>query len=94
MQDIFRNIGGKRNAGQIRLDMTNFGNLLNHNWGVSQRLVLPTTAANGAQILTNPAADAQGRATYRMAVVNNELVKQTFQTSTSLGTKRRLSVPA
>jgi hypothetical protein len=41
MQDIFKNIGGKRNAGQIRFDMTNFGNLLNHNWGVSQRLVLP-----------------------------------------------------
>ncbi len=84
MQDIFKNIGGKRNAGQIRLDITNFGNLLNHDWGVSQRLVLPTTAANGAQILTNPAADAQGRASYRMAVVNNELVKSTFQTATAL----------
>jgi len=84
MQDIFRNIGGKRNAGQIRFDMANFGNLLNHNWGVSERLVLPTTAANGAQILTNPALDAQGRATYRLAVVNNELVKQTFQSNTSV----------
>ena len=57
MQDIFGNIGGKRNAGQIRFDIANFGNLLNHNWGVSERLVLPTTAANGAQILTNPAVD-------------------------------------
>lgn len=84
MQDIFRNIGGKRNAGQIRLDITNFGNLLNADWGVSQRLVLPTTAANGAQILTNAAADAQGRASYRMAVVNNELVSRSFQTSTAL----------
>jgi hypothetical protein len=84
MQDIFKNIGGKRNAGQIRLDITNFGNLLNHDWGVSQRLVLPTTAANGAQILTNAVADAQGRASYRLAVVNNELVTRSFQTSTSL----------
>jgi hypothetical protein len=85
MQDIFRNIGGKRNAGQIRFDITNFGNLLNHDWGVSQRLVLPTTAANGAQILTNPAVDAAtGRSTYRLAVVNNELVKNTFQTATGL----------
>ena len=58
--------------------------MLNHDWGVSQRLVLPTTAANGAQILTNAAADAQGRASYRMAVVNNELVKSTFQTATGL----------
>ena len=54
MQDIFRNIGGKRNAGQIRFDITNFGNLLNHNWGVGERLVLPTTAANGAQISDEP----------------------------------------
>jgi hypothetical protein len=85
MQDIFRNIGGKRNAGQIRFDITNFGNLLNHDWGVSQRLVLPTTAANGAQILTTPAVDAAtGRSTYRLAVVNNELVKQTFQSNTSV----------
>jgi len=85
LQDIFRNIGGKRNAGQIRFDITNFGNLLNHNWGVSERLVLPTTAANGAQILTNPAVDpATGRSTYRLAVVNNELVKQTFQSNTSV----------
>ncbi len=84
MQDIFKNIGGKRNAGQIRFDITNFGNLLNHDWGVSQRLVLSTTAANGAQILTNPAADAQGRASYRMAVVNNELVRSTFQSNTAL----------
>ena len=53
-QDVFKNIKGKRNAGQFRIDIPNFGNLLNHNWGVSQRLVVPITPANGAQILTNP----------------------------------------
>jgi hypothetical protein len=84
MQDIFRNIGGKRNLGQIRLDITNIGNLLNSDWGVSQRLVLPTTAANGAQLLTNAAADAQGRPSYRLAVVSNELVRSSFQTGTAL----------
>jgi hypothetical protein len=84
MQDVFRNIGGKRNLGQIRLDITNFGNLLNSDWGVSQRLVLPTTQANGAQVLTNAAADAQGRPSYRLAVVSNELVRNSFQTSAGL----------
>jgi len=44
-QDVFRNIGGGRNAGQFRIDFINFGNLLNSNWGVSQRLVVPTTQA-------------------------------------------------
>jgi hypothetical protein len=84
MQDIFKNIGGKRNSGQIRFDMTNFGNLLNHDWGVIQRMVAPTTAANGAQILTNSAVDAQNRVSYRMAVVNNELLKSSFETGTAV----------
>ena len=85
IQDVFRNLGGKRNAGQFRIDFTNFGNMLNHNWGVSQRLVVPTTQAEGGQILTNPALDAQGRISYRLAVANGELVKKTFQTTTALG---------
>jgi hypothetical protein len=84
IQDVFRNIGGKRNAGQIRFDVTNFGNLLNSDWGVIQRMVAPTTAANGAQILSNGAADALGRASYRMAVVNNELISSSFETGTAV----------
>ena len=84
VQEIFRDIRGKRNAGQIRLDITNFGNLLNSNWGVGQRFVVPVTAANGAQILTNGGADTQGRASYRLAVVNSQLVTNSFQRSSSL----------
>jgi hypothetical protein len=84
VQDVFHNIGGKRNAGQFRIDFTNFGNLLNHNWGVSQRVVVGTTQAEGAQILTNPGIDAQGRATYRLAVANGQLVTKTFQPHTNL----------
>jgi hypothetical protein len=90
VQDVFRNIGGKRNAGQFRIDITNFGNLLNSDWGVSRRLVVPTTAANGAQILATPSTgltDAQGRPLYRLAVVNNQLVAQSFQSNTSLSTQ-------
>jgi hypothetical protein len=85
-QDVFRNIAGKRNAGQFRIDFTNFGNFLNHNWGVSQRFIVPITQAYGAQLLTNPAADAQGRLSYRMAVVNNQLVTKSFQTQTETNT--------
>jgi hypothetical protein len=83
-QDVFHDIGGKRNAGQFRIDITNFGNMLNHNWGVSQRTVVPITQAYGAQILTNAAPDAQGRVSYRMAVANGQLVTRTFQTATGL----------
>jgi hypothetical protein len=84
VQEVFRDIRGQRNAGQIRLDITNFGNLLNSNWGVAQRMVVPVTGANGAQILTNGAADAQGRASYRMAVVNSQLATTSFQRSSAL----------
>jgi hypothetical protein len=83
-QDVFGTVGGERHTGQIRLDITNFGNLLNSNWGVGQRMVVPVTAANGAQILTNAGADAQGRVSYRMALVNNQLVTRSFQTTTFL----------
>jgi hypothetical protein len=75
-QDLFANIGGRRNAFQIRADIQNFGNLLNSDWGVGQRLIRN-------QILTNGAADANGRATYRMVVVNNQLLSRSFETTAS-----------
>jgi hypothetical protein len=83
-QDLFTNLGGKRNAGQIRFDITNFGNLLNSDWGVSERTVVSGTQANGIGILTNPTIDLQGRSAYRMAVVSGQLPTSTFQTNTAL----------
>jgi hypothetical protein len=76
-QDIFRDLGGKRHSLQFRADFLNFSNLLNHDWGVGQRLV-------NSSPLTNPGVDAQGRATYRMRVVNGALMSQSFQTTAFL----------
>jgi hypothetical protein len=76
-QDVFANIRGQRNAFQVRLDITNFGNLLNSDWGVSQRLI-------SNQPLTNPSVDAQGRSTYRLRVVNNQLLTTSLQPTTFL----------
>ena len=76
-QTIFGVLGGQRHSGQIRLDIVNFGNLLNSNWGVSQRLVQN-------QILTNGAVDAAGRATYRMAVVNGALPTASYQSTSGI----------
>jgi hypothetical protein len=76
-QDVFGSAGGRRHAGQIRLDITNFGNMLNHNWGVGRRLIRN-------QILTNGAADASGAATYRMVLVNNEMLTRSLETTTFL----------
>jgi hypothetical protein len=78
LQSVFGNAAGARHSGEIRLDILNMGNMLNSNWGVSQRLVQN-------RILTNAAADSQGRASYRLAVVSRELLApQTFQTNAAL----------
>jgi hypothetical protein len=77
-QDLFKNIGGKRHELSVRADILNVFNLLNSDWGVGQRmvntqpLIVPTAAQGGP-------ADAQGRAQYRMRVVNNELMTRTFE---------------
>ena len=81
-QDLFGNIGGHRNGFQIRADILNFGNMLNSNWGVGQQSVLAQNNNNQLFLLTNPAMDAAtGRSTYRLATVNNELVRNTFKSS-------------
>lgn len=81
-QDVFRSLSGHRHAFQIRADIFNFGNLLNHDWGVGQRTAAGVNSNNHVQLLTNPAVDAQGRSTYRLATVNNELITRTFVPST------------
>jgi outer membrane receptor protein involved in Fe transport len=80
-QDLFHSIGGHRHSGQIRLDITNFGNLLNHNWGVGQSIIQN-------RILTSPTVDSQGRLAYRLATVSGasgtQLIDHTFQTTASI----------
>ena len=76
-QAIFHSIRGRRHSGQIRLDITNFGNLLNHDWGVGQRIV-------NNQILTTGAADATGKLSYRMQLLNNNLITSPLQTTAGI----------
>jgi hypothetical protein len=73
MQDVIFKVAGHKNSGQVRLDITNFGNLLNNNWGVSQRLV------NGS-ILTSPTADATGKLSYNLQTANGNLLTSPLQT--------------
>lgn len=82
-QDLFKDLGGRRHALTLRADFLNFTNLLNSDWGVGQRLV-------NAQPLTNPGADAQGRATYRLRVVNNQLMSKSLETTTGFSDVYRI----
>ncbi len=81
MQEVFHTLGGARHSGEIRLDITNFGNLLNHDWGVSQ-------SAIQNRILNSPGIDAQGRATYHLATVSTssgpQLISKSFQTNAGI----------
>ncbi|MBX2971004.1 MAG: TonB-dependent receptor [Cyclobacteriaceae bacterium] len=75
-QDIVKNIGENKNTLQIRMDILNVGNLLNRDWGVSQRLISTTPlvvrpAANGGPV------DANGEAIYRLQNVGNLLLGET-----------------
>jgi hypothetical protein len=73
-QDVFKNIAGRRNSLQFRVDIANFSNLLNSDWGVGQRLI-------NAQPLTNPSADASGRMQYRLRAVNNKLMTTSLEST-------------
>jgi hypothetical protein len=80
-QDVFVKIKGKRNAFQIRADILNFGNMLNNEWGVSQR-------ATNTQLLNFVSRDAAGVPTYRLATQRDAsgtyLIKDTYQYNSSV----------
>ena len=59
-QDVYVKIGGKKNSFQIRMDILNFTNMLNNDWGVSQRATAP-------QLLNFRSRDSNHVPTYRLA---------------------------
>ncbi|AMY12557.1 hypothetical protein LuPra_05834 [Luteitalea pratensis] len=90
-QDFFASIKGHRHTFQIRADFLNFGNMLNEDWGVGQRLIstqplIVPTAAQGGQ------ADAQGRAQYRLRAINNELMTKSLEPTAGLGDVYRFQI--
>jgi hypothetical protein len=73
-QDLSRHIGGAAHGLQVRLDMLNFTNWLNKNWGVSQILVTNRP-------LASQGADATGANLYRLNTVTTggPLIFKSFQ---------------
>jgi hypothetical protein len=76
-QDLFHSVSGRKHAGQVRLDITNFGNLISDKWGAGSRLV-------NTQILTSPSADAAGALTYNLQTLSGNLITSPLQTSASV----------
>ncbi|MGO4817330.1 carboxypeptidase regulatory-like domain-containing protein [Flavobacterium sp. W22_SRS_FP1] len=79
-QDFFVKIAGKKNSFQFRADILNFTNLLNRDWGVTQRvtnervLSYRTTTANVPFYQLATQVDAAG---------TRALIKDTFQNNAS-----------
>ncbi|MEO8523029.1 MAG: TonB-dependent receptor, partial [Acidobacteriota bacterium] len=91
-QDVFASLAGARHSFQVRLDIQNFGNLLNKNWGVSQRIVLsnqPLIVPSAAQ---GGAVDAKGQAQYRLRTINGDLITTPLESTASLSDTYRMQV--
>lgn len=84
-QDIFARFWKTRHSFQIRADILNFGNLLNHNWGVGQ-------AFNSTQPLIARGADAQGRALYRLRNFGSSLIAGSYRPTAGTSDVYRIQI--
>jgi hypothetical protein len=80
-QDFYIKIAGKQNNFQFRADILNFGNLLNKDWGVTQRV----TTTNP---LTYRSTNSGGEPVFQLATQTEAngtraLIKDTFQRNAS-----------
>jgi hypothetical protein len=73
-QQLFTNIGGKRNTLEFRADVLNVGNLLNSAWGIGQ--FVTTTSP-----LVPAGTTSTGEPQFRLRNFGNQLITQTFQPS-------------
>ncbi|TGE15570.1 TonB-dependent receptor [Hymenobacter elongatus] len=81
LQDLFVDLGTKRNTLQLSLDVFNLGNLLNSSWGAFQ-----TTNATSVLVPQNVAALTPGGAvkpTFRLQLDRGNLVQETFRRNLS-----------
>ncbi|MFT4855392.1 MAG: hypothetical protein ACI9ZX_000810 [Algoriphagus sp.] len=79
LQDIFTNIGSRRNTIQASLDIVNFGNMLNSDWGIQENL-------NGAQNLLSRSGGVSVAPNVVMNRVKNQLPTTPFQNANGFGT--------
>lgn len=78
-QEFFVNVGGKRNTIQVSLDILNFGNLLNPNWGKTylfnqNNILIPDKA-----ILDQVTATGTVIPKFKLNPYNNEMLSKTFR---------------
>ncbi|MEO6583809.1 MAG: hypothetical protein ABIO05_05765, partial [Ferruginibacter sp.] len=77
--ELFRKIGKQRHTIQFRADIFNFGNLINHKWGVAD--VINTSSPVAAR---TPAISAPNVPVFRYNLVNNSLNYTTYRKGTAI----------
>ncbi len=85
LQDLFTNIGSTRNTLQLSVDIVNFGNLLNSEWGIQQNL-------NGAQSLLTRQGAVSANPNFQMNRVSGALPMGPFQNASNFGTTWSMQV--
>ena len=87
LQDLFTNIGSKRNTLQASLDIFNFGNLLNSNWGLTQ-----TTNASSILIPVTVTPGGTAKPTFRLAADRGKLATESFRDNANLSSTYYMQV--
>ena len=72
IQELFTNVGGKRNTLQFRIDIQNFTNMINSKWGVSQSVI-------NSRPLTYAGLAADGVPQFRMQAFGSDLLRTPLQ---------------
>ncbi|MCK9448630.1 MAG: carboxypeptidase regulatory-like domain-containing protein [Bacteroidales bacterium] len=73
-REYYFNVAGQRNTLQFSLDVLNFGNLLNNEWGVYKTNAL----SNSGKILRYEGKDASNVPSFSMVKVNGEYPTETY----------------
>ncbi|MEZ4825807.1 MAG: carboxypeptidase regulatory-like domain-containing protein [Bacteroidia bacterium] len=85
VQEVFLNVGGKRNTLQFRADVINFTNLLNSDWGVSQSVI------NTRPVIPR-GVNAENQPIYRFANLGSNLLSSTYRYNNSLNDVWQLQI--
>ncbi len=79
MVELFRQFGKQRHTIQLRADVFNFGNMLNHKWGVADVINTTSPIASRAPTAANPNVPL-----FRYNLVSNSLNYGTYRKGTSI----------
>jgi hypothetical protein len=86
-QQLFTNIGGKRNTLEFRLDILNVGNLIDADYGVGK-----TFNSTQPLVTGTPAVSADGRPQYRFRNLGSSLISETYRATAGVADVWRMQI--